>query len=114
MSLHSAAAPALYELDAQPAEEVSPGLQRQYLHGAHSTFVKWTARKGAAVPLHHHEHEQITWITKGSCEVYSQGKRYVMKAGDVMMIPPNVPHEFVFTDDTIDLEWEGWMAIRYR
>jgi quercetin dioxygenase-like cupin family protein len=46
------------------------------------------------VPLHHRANEQITWITQGEAEVYSQGKKYVMHAGDMMIIPPNVPHEF--------------------
>jgi quercetin dioxygenase-like cupin family protein len=27
-----------------------------------------------------------------------------MKAGDVMIIPPNVPHEFIYTEDTIDID----------
>jgi quercetin dioxygenase-like cupin family protein len=104
VSLHSATLPTLYDLERQPLEEVSPGLQRRYLSGTHSTFVEWIAKKGAKVPLHHHENEQITWITKGSCEVYSQGKKFVVKAGGIMIIPPNVPHEFVFTEDTIDID----------
>jgi quercetin dioxygenase-like cupin family protein len=28
----------------------------------------------------------------------------VMHAGDIMIIPPNVPHEFRFTQDTIDID----------
>ena len=27
-----------------------------------------------------------------------------MRAGDIMIIPPNVPHEFWFTQDTIDID----------
>jgi hypothetical protein len=27
-----------------------------------------------------------------------------MHAGDIMIIPPNVPHEFRFTQDTIDID----------
>jgi quercetin dioxygenase-like cupin family protein len=27
-----------------------------------------------------------------------------MKAGDIMIIPPNVPHEFIFLEDTIDID----------
>ena len=56
------------------------------------TFSKWIMKKGAVMPLHHHANEQITWITQGETEVYSQGKKYVMHAGDIMIIPPNVPH----------------------
>ncbi len=61
-------------------------------------------KKGAVVPVHHHANEQITWIVAGEAEVYSQGKKYVMRAGDIMIIPPNVPHEFTFTEDTIDID----------
>jgi len=96
--------PLLYQLDAQPMEQVSELLQRQYLTGAHATLVKWTAKKGATVPLHHHANEQITWITAGEAEVYSQGRKYLLKAGDIMIFPPNVPHEFLFTADTIDID----------
>jgi quercetin dioxygenase-like cupin family protein len=56
-------------------------------------------------PLHHHANEQITWITKGRCEVSSQGKKYIVTAGMVMVIPPNVPHEFVCTEDSIDIDF---------
>ena len=49
VSQHTAAIPLLYELDAQPMEQVSELLQRQYLTGAHATLVKWTAKKGATV-----------------------------------------------------------------
>ena len=27
-----------------------------------------------------------------------------MKAGDIMIIPPNIPHEFMFPEDTIDID----------
>ncbi len=74
VSGHSATLPVLYQLDQQPIEQISPLVQRQYLVGAQSTFVKWTVKKGAFFPLHHHANEQITWITEGRCEVTSQGQ----------------------------------------
>jgi len=104
ISEHLAGTVELFRLDAQPIEKINDLLSRQYLHGTNSTFVKWTAKKGATVPLTHHLNEQITWITQGRAEVYSQGRKYVMKAGDIMIIPPNVPHEFRFTEDTIDID----------
>jgi quercetin dioxygenase-like cupin family protein len=102
---HSAALPSLYELNAQPIEQISPLVQRQYLNGTQSTLVKWTVKKGGVFPLHHHSNEQITWITEGRCEVFSQGKKFVMRAGTVLVIPPNTPHEFVCTEDTIDIDF---------
>ncbi len=102
---HSAAVPTLYQLDAQPVEQISPLIQRQMLIGSQSTLVKWTVKKGGVFPLHHHANEQTTWITQGRCEVYSQGKKFVMTAGMVLIIPPNTPHEFVCTEDTIDIDF---------
>jgi len=105
VSAHSAALPVLYRLDEQPAEQISPYVQRQYLSGAQSTFVKWTVKAGGVFPLHHHLYEQTTWIVKGKCEVFSQGKHFEVSAGMVLVIPPNVPHEFRCPEDTIDIDF---------
>lgn len=105
VSAHTALVPSMYELDAQPTEQISPLVQRQYLSGVQSTMVKWTVKAGGVFPLHHHTNEQITWITQGSCDVYSQGKQFTLSAGRVLVIPPNVPHEFHCTEDTIDIDF---------
>ncbi|WP_380782781.1 cupin domain-containing protein [Sphingomonas sp. R86520] len=105
ISGHTAASPMLYALDAQPKEQISPLVQRQYLSGAQSTFVKWTVKAGGVFPLHHHSNEQITWIVSGRCDVFSQGRRFTMKAGTIMVIPPNVPHEFHCPEDTVDIDF---------
>lgn len=105
VSGHMAVLPMLYELDKQPVEQISPLVQRQFLSGVQTTFVKWTVKKGGTFALHHHPFEQITWITEGRCEVYSQGKKFLMTAGTILVIPPNVPHEFVCTEDTIDIDF---------
>jgi|GEM_PF-664108 len=102
---HLAAVPFLFNLDSQPKEAVGTLLTRQYFHGAESTFVKWIAKKGAKVPLHKHPNEQITWLLSGEAKVYSGGKEYVMKAGDMMVFPANVPHEFHFTEDSVDVDF---------
>ena len=91
-----AALPLLAVLSRQPQEEVWPGLSRQYLHGTHATIARWTARKGAVVPIHSHPNEQMTWLLSGRAEVRSGETRYLLEAGDLFILPPNVPHEFRF------------------
>jgi quercetin dioxygenase-like cupin family protein len=113
-TVHTGAMGSVFELDAQPKEQISPLIQRQYLSGSQSTIAKWTVKAGAVFPLHHHANEQITWITKGRCELYSQGKKYILTAGMVMVIPPNVPHELVCPVDSIDMDFfspqrQDWM-----
>lgn len=102
---HITNTPFLLNLDSQPKEQMGPYLSRQYFHGTQSTFVKWVAKKGGKVPLHKHPNEQVTWIISGEAKVFSDGKQYLMKAGDMMVIPANVPHEFHFTQDTLDIDF---------
>jgi hypothetical protein len=39
---------------------------RRDVRGTNLPFVKWTAKKGAVVPLTHYVTEHVTWITKAS------------------------------------------------
>jgi quercetin dioxygenase-like cupin family protein len=99
------ALPDLYDFSQIPVENMGAGITRQTVHNAQSTLARWVFAKGAVVPLHHHVNEQITWITAGSVEVFSQGKRFVVRAGEVIVFPANVPHEFRSLEDgTVDVD----------
>jgi quercetin dioxygenase-like cupin family protein len=98
------AVPFLFNLDRQPVEQMGPLLKRQYFHGSQSTFVRWVAKKRAEVPVHKHPNEQVSWILSGEAKVYSGGKEYTMKAGDIMVFPVNIPHSFTFTEDTVAVD----------
>jgi quercetin dioxygenase-like cupin family protein len=111
---HYLAQPNLYQLDNISKEKLSNKITRQYIMGSQSMLVKWTLQKEAVIPLHFHPNEQVTWITKGSVKVFSQGKEFLVKAGGVIIIPPNVPHEFLALEDTIDIDFftpvrEDWL-----
>lgn len=114
ISKHYSALPNLYNFDAANKEQLGDKITRQYVMGAQSMLVKWTLLKGAVIPLHFHPNEQVTWITQGSVSVLSQGKRFILKAGDVLIIPAYVPHEFLALEDTIDIDFftpvrEDWV-----
>jgi len=115
ISKHYSALPSLYQLDAVTKEQLSDKIIRQYVMGSQSMLVKWTFKKGAIIPMHFHPNEQITWITKGSVQVHSQGKEFIVKAGEILIIPPYVPHEFYALEDTIDIDFfspvrEDWFS----
>lgn len=105
ISKHYSALPNLYQLDDTLKEKISDKITRQYIMGSQTMLVKWTLQKGAVIPLHFHPSEQITWITKGSVKVLSQGKEFIVKAGNIFIIPPYVPHEFTALEDTIDIDF---------
>lgn len=102
---HYAALPNQYNFDGISKEKINDKITRQYIMGSESMIVKWTLTKDAVIPLHFHPNEQITWITQGSVRVLSQGKEFIVKAGGVLIIPPNVPHEFHALEDTIDIDY---------
>lgn len=111
---HYQALPVFYHFEKMPVEKLTPKISRQYIYSGHSMLVKWIFKKGAHIPLHHHVNEQITWITKGKVVVHSQGKKFTVKAGQVIIFPPHVPHEFFVLDDTIDIDFftpvrEDWI-----
>lgn len=114
ISDHYHALPTFYNFDNMPIEELTDKISRQYIYSGQSMLVKWMFKKGAEVPIHHHVNEQITWITEGLVLVYSQGKEFTVKAGEVIVFPPHVPHEFLALEDTIDIDFftpvrEDWI-----
>ncbi len=114
VSQHYTALPNQYDFTTVKKESISDKITRQYVMGAQSMLVKWTLKKGAIISLHFHPNEQVTWITKGSVKVLSQGKEFIVKAGGILIIPPNVPHEFYALEDTIDIDFftparEDWL-----
>ena len=114
ISLHTGSLPVQYHWDNVPLENISDKITRRYIMGASSMVVMWDFKKGAVVPMHAHANEQITWITKGSVRVTSQGKTFIVKAGDIILIPAYVPHKFEALEDTVDIDYftgirEDWL-----
>jgi quercetin dioxygenase-like cupin family protein len=85
-------------------EELSPLIGRQFVVGKDVMVARVLLKKGANVPLHHHHNEQITYILEGALEFLIAGQRIVVHAGEVLCIPPNVPHEANALEDTVDLD----------
>ncbi len=63
--------------------------------------------KGAVVPQHSHENEQITYILEGALRFRigaDRSEEIVVRAGEVLTIPSNVPHEAEALEDTLDVD----------
>lgn len=97
-------APKLYHFDQMPFEKVTDLIYRRYVVGQNEMLVYFKLLKGAIIPEHHHLSEQISYILKGYVMVYVAGKEFHVKAGDVIHIPPHLPHRFVALEDTIDVD----------
>ena len=87
-----------------PLEELTDKVSRRYVYGEEAMLCRFELKKGAHIPLHHHPNEQITYIVSGAVKVKMQGKEYTVRAGEVLIIPMDVPHEFEALEDTIDID----------
>jgi len=94
----------LIEFEAMPREILSDTASRRYVYGNNAMIARFEFKKGSVINKHEHPSEQMTYITKGSVKVNIQNKEIIVKAGDVLIIPPNIPHRFEALEDTIDLD----------
>jgi len=85
-------------------EHLNPLIEREMLTGQNLMLARVIMKKGAHVPMHHHHNEQVTYILDGALKFAVDGKEIVVKAGEVLCIPSNMPHEAWALEDTIDLD----------
>jgi quercetin dioxygenase-like cupin family protein len=85
-------------------EELNPTASRQVIHSARMTVARLSLKKGAVVPLHHHDNEQLTMLESGRLLFHLGGEEITVEAGDVLEIPPNVPHDVVALEDSVAVD----------
>jgi quercetin dioxygenase-like cupin family protein len=96
-------------------EHLNPLIDREMVVGDKVMLARVIMKKGAHVPLHHHYNEQVTYILEGALKFAIDGQEIVVHAGEVLCIPPNMPHEAWAMEDTVDLDVfhpprEDWLA----
>jgi len=85
-------------------EVMNPKLSRRVITGEKAMVAQVFIAKGAVVPTHQHESEQIAYIMEGALKFDLEGKEVIVRAGEVLLIPSNVPHSAVALEDTLDLD----------
>jgi quercetin dioxygenase-like cupin family protein len=85
-------------------EDLNPLLQRHFVVGQNIMLARVLLKKGCIVPEHSHHNEQITYILEGALKFWIDGKEIVVNAGEVLTIPPHMPHKAEALEDTVDLD----------
>jgi quercetin dioxygenase-like cupin family protein len=85
-------------------EKLNPLLQRQFVVGQEVMLARVLLKKGCIVPEHSHHNEQLTYILEGALKFWIDGREIVVHAGEVLTIPPNMPHKAEAVEDTVDLD----------
>lgn len=85
-------------------ERLNPLLDRQLITGQELMLARVLLKKGCVVPEHSHHNEQLTYILEGALKFWIDGKEIVVHAGEVLCIPPHMPHKAEAVEDTVDLD----------
>lgn len=74
-------------------EELGNGVTRRILaHGGGMMAVEVNFEQNAQGPLHHHPHEQLTYVLSGRFAFTIDGVTQEVSAGDTLYKAPNVVH----------------------
>lgn len=87
-----------------PVEQMNPTTSRQVIHTDRMTIVRISLAKGALVAMHHHENEQVTIMKSGALKFVfggpEAGREEILRAGDILPIPSNLPHKVEALEDS--------------
>jgi len=97
----------LFRWSQMPKEKVTDQLDRRLITGERMMLAHVYLKKGCVVPKHSHENEQLTYILEGALRFWigEDGKEeLVVRAGEVLHIPSNIPHKAEALEDTLDVD----------
>jgi quercetin dioxygenase-like cupin family protein len=90
-----------------PEEPMKGTITRRMISGEQAMIAQIVLKKGDTVPRHSHHNEQLTYVITGKLRLLlgEQGEReIVVVAGEVLVIPPNLPHSAEALEDTLDID----------
>lgn len=75
-----------------PPFVISKGFTAQMFHTESMTLAYVDVEAGAELPEHSHFHEQVSNMLEGEFEFILGGEKMLLRAGECLVIPSNVPH----------------------
>jgi quercetin dioxygenase-like cupin family protein len=95
---------AVYDWNAIPEERMNPLVTRQVIHTAAMTIARISIAKSAVVPLHSHVNEQVSMVERGALLFLLDGRAQVVRAGEMLEIPPDAPHSVEALEDSVAVD----------
>jgi quercetin dioxygenase-like cupin family protein len=88
-------------------EQITDVISRRLVWGQRMMIAQVVLDKGSVVPKHAHDNEQITYILEGALRFWigeDGEEELVVRAGELLYIPSNVPHKAEALEDTLDVD----------
>jgi len=104
--------------DRIPEAPLKGTITRRLITGDRMMLAHVYLKKGDDVPRHSHENEQLTYILEGALQFWfgaNDERELTVRAGEVLVIPSNVPHRALALEDTLDVDVfspprQDWLA----
>lgn len=94
----------LFAWDSVRKEQMNPKVWRKVVNGERMTAAQILIAKDGSVPVHQHENEQMTCVMEGVLKFDIGGQEVMVRKGEILHIPSNVPHGVVALEDALSLE----------
>ena len=94
----------LHRWDEIALEKVTEMISRKIVTGEREMVGQVYLKKGALVPMHSHESEQMTYVLQGALKFLINGEEITVREGEVLHIPSWVEHQAEALDDTFELD----------
>jgi len=94
----------LYQWKAMQKEQLNPRFGRKVIHSSNMTIARVELQKDCVVPEHSHLNEQITMMESGALKFFIGGEELILRAGDMLVIPPHMPHGVEALEDSVAVD----------
>ena len=85
-------------------EKITEMISQKIIAGEREMLAQIYLKRGALVPMHSHESEQMTYILQGALKVVVDGEEMTVREGEVLHIPSRIPHQAEALEDTFELD----------
>ena len=94
----------LHRWDEIALEKVTEMMSQKIITGEREMLAQIYLKRGALIPLHSHESEQMTYILQGALRFLVGNEEVVVREGEVLHIPADVQHQAEALEDTFELD----------
>lgn len=94
----------LHRWDEIALDKVTEMVSQKIVAGAREMLAQIYLKRGAMVPMHAHESEQMTYVLQGALRFVVSGEEIIVREGEVLHIPAWAPHQAEALDDTFELD----------
>jgi len=94
----------LYRWDEIALEKITEMVSRKIIPGERLMMAHVYLKRGALVPLHRHDAEQMTYVLQGALRVTVGGEEVTVREGEVLHIAGGQDHQAEAIDDTLELD----------